>query len=56
VYVPVDEEAEEATPISSMKQEMIEKAESFGMYMYLHVKYKYVAVALVINRRTVILV
>jgi len=32
VYVPVDEEADEATPISSMNREMLAKAESLGVY------------------------
>jgi len=31
VYVPVDEETDEATPISSMNREMLAKAESLGM-------------------------
>ena len=36
VYVPVDEEADEAAPISSVNLEMLAKAESLGMCTYLH--------------------
>jgi len=36
VYVPVDEEADEAAPISSMNREMLAKAESLGMYIRLY--------------------
>jgi len=34
VYVPVDEETDEATPISSMNREMLAKAESLGMCVH----------------------
>jgi len=33
VYVPVDEEGDEATPISSMNRQMLETAENLGMHM-----------------------
>jgi len=35
VYVPVDEEADEAAPISSMNQEMLAKAESLGTFRHI---------------------
>jgi len=33
VYVPVDEEGDEATPISSINPEMIARAENLGMHI-----------------------
>jgi len=33
VYVPVDEEGDEATPISSIYPEMIARAETLGMHI-----------------------
>jgi len=37
VYVPVDEETDEATPISSMNREMLAKAESLGTYVVFYI-------------------
>jgi len=37
VYVPVDEETDEATPISSMNREMLAKAESLGTHIALSI-------------------